>query len=130
MKSKTHQLIADHWKVLCEQDMPPPPDPSMEAQPDIAAPDPNAPPPEESPQPMTSKGEEFLVKLAYLALLYTPKDDEVMNLKSAFESAGISSENDIRSNDPESIKKAKDIITSTVTTDNASDVAADLNTIR
>lgn len=128
MKSKTHQLIANKWKILMEQDIPPAADPSMEQQPDIAAPSPDAHQPEE-PQPLTSKGEEFLVKLAYLALLYTPKDDEVMSIKNSFESAGINSENDIQSINPESIKAAKDIITQTITTDNATDIASDLNKI-
>ena len=91
---------------------------------------PEGPPAEESkPQPLTSKGEEYLCKMAYLALLYTPKDDEVMRIKNMFEQAGIHDETAIQAEQPETVQSVKDIITNILGTNNTTDLANQLNQV-
>lgn len=127
MSTRTFDIISERFRAILEQD-------GLDLDPnqggDIAQPSVDGTTGQEPvAQPMTSKGEEFLVKLAYLALLYTPKDEEIMRIKSMFESAGIQSENDIRAEDSQSVTNAKNIISQVVTGDNSSTISDDLNSI-
>jgi hypothetical protein len=95
---------------------------------DITQPDPEqAGAPPEKPAPLTSKGEEYLLKLAYLALLYTPKDDEMMQIKNTFESSGIHDENAIRAEEPQSIQDVKNILVNVLGANNTTRIADQLN---
>lgn len=98
---------------------------------DIAQPDPEqAGAPEGKPAPLTSKGEEYLLKLAYLALLYTPKDDEMMQIKNTFEASGIHDENSIRAEEPQTVQDTKNILVNMLGANNTTRIADDLNDIR
>lgn len=95
---------------------------------DITVPQ-EAPPEPDKPQPLTSKGEEYLCKMAYLALLYTPKNEEIMRIKNMFEQAGIHDETAIQAEQPNTIQSVKDIITNILGTNNSTDIATKLNQI-
>jgi|GEM_PF-3778355 len=96
----------------------------------ITEPDPEqAGAPEGEPAPLTSKGEEYLLKLAYLALLYTPKDDEMMQIKNTFEASGIHDENSIRAEDPQTIQDTKNILVNVLGANNTTRIADQLNDI-
>jgi hypothetical protein len=114
---------------MLEGDMPPEVGAGEPSQ-DITVPQEAPPAPgADKPLPLTSKGEEYLCKMAYLALLYTPKGDEVMRIKNMFEQAGIHDENAIQAEQPEIIQSVKDIITNILGTNNSSDIADKLNTV-
>lgn len=97
---------------------------------DITTPQPGAGAQEGKPAPLTSKGEEYLLKMAYLALLYTPKDDEMMQIKNMFESAGIHDENAIQAEQPETIEAVKNVITNVLGTNNTTDIANQLSQVQ
>ena len=126
MKSKTLNVLKQAY-ILLEQDIPD--DLELEQEPDIAQPDPDAAQEQGTPAPLTSKGEEFLLKMAYLSLLYTPKDDEMMQIKETFEASGIHDENDIQAEAPESIRSVKSIITNILGTNDTTAVANELQQI-
>jgi hypothetical protein len=95
---------------------------------DIAAPDPEqAGVPDEKPAPLTSKGEEYLLKLAYLALLYTPKEAEMLQIKNTFESSGIHDETAIRAEEPETIANVKNILVNLIGSNDSTQIADQLN---
>jgi hypothetical protein len=99
------------------------------AEGDITEPDPEQAPPEEEPAPLTSKGEEYLLKLAYLALLYTPKEEEMMSIKNTFEASGIHDETAIKAEDPESVANTKNLIVNILGANDTTQIANDLNEI-
>lgn len=100
-------------------------------QPDIAEPQPGGDQaqPDQKPAPLTTKGEEYLLKLAYLALLYTPKDDEMMQVKNTFEASGIHDETAIRAEEPQTIADTKNILVNILGPNNTTAIADDLNEI-
>lgn len=130
--TKTIELLRKRW-IMLEADQPPAGAPTGDLgalEKDITVPQEQPPAPaQEAPQPLTSKGEEYLCKMAYLALLYTPKNDEIMRIKNMFEQAGIHDENAIQAEQPEIIQSVKDIITNILGTNNSSDIADKLNDI-
>jgi len=102
----------------------------MQDQGDITEPDPEqAGEPEGKPAPLTSKGEEYLLKLVYLALFYTPKDEDLIQLKNTFEASGIHDETAIRAEEPNSIADVKNILVNILGTNNTTNVANQLNQI-
>lgn len=86
-------------------------------------------PPEGKPAPLTSKGEEYLLKLAYLALLYTPKEEEMIQLKNTFESSGIHDETSIQAENPQTIEDTKNILVNILGMNNNTSVENQLNQI-
>lgn len=86
-------------------------------------------PPEEKPAPLTSKGEEYLLKLAYLALLYTPKEEEMLQIKNTFEQSGIHDETSIQAEDPQTIEDTKSILVNVLGMNNNTAIANQLNQI-
>jgi len=99
--------------------------------PDIAEPqeDGDQAPPDQKPAPLTSKGEEYLLKLAYLALLYTPKEEEMIQIKNTFESTGIHDETSIQAENPQSIEDTKNILVNILGMNNNTSVEQQLNKI-
>lgn len=85
--------------------------------------------PEDKPAPLTSKGEEYLLKLAYLALLYTPKEDEIIQIKNTFESSGIHDETSIQAESPQTIEDTKNILVNILGMGNNTSVSKQLNSI-
>lgn len=102
----------------------------MEDQ-DITKPQPGGDqgPQQGKPAPLTSKGEEYLLKLAYLALLFTPKEDEMIQIKNTFETSGIHDETSIQAENPQSIEDAKNILVNILGMNNNSSVKTQLNQI-
>ena len=100
-------------------------------EPDIADPQPGGDqaPPDQTPAPMTSKGEEYLLKLAYLALFFTPKEDEMIQIKNAFEASGIHSEKDIQAEKGETIQTVKNMLVNYLGSNNTTQIADELNDI-
>lgn len=86
-------------------------------------------PPGGKPAPLTSKGEEYLLKLAYLALLYTPKEEEMIQIKNTFESSGIHDETSIQAETPQTIEDTKSILVNILGMNNNSSVENQLNKI-
>lgn len=84
----------------------------------------------EGAAPLTSKGEEYLLKLAYLALLFTPKEDEMMQIKNTFESSGIHDETSIQAETPKSISDTKNILVNILSSNNTTALADQLNQVQ
>jgi hypothetical protein len=93
------------------------------------SPDGDQAPPEGAPAPLTSKGEEYLLKLAYLALLYTPKEEEMIQIKNTFESSGIHDETSIQAENPQTIEDTKNILVNILGMNNNTSVENQLNQI-